>query len=178
MHCSLQGSSVHGIFQARVLEWIAISFSRGSSQPREIWGQIGQLLSTLLNTNPFFLQSNQNVPNLYIFDKVSQIPQKFCFEKFKGIRNFCFRHVHACMSVCVFERERELYVTLVFSDKNLIRKKYIPKHLFSNAVSITQVCFEKQLLSHTVLKHQLYIEDIDCVGMYLNKYMEIFYCQI
>ena len=31
MDCSLSGSSVHGIFQARVLEWIAISFSRGSS---------------------------------------------------------------------------------------------------------------------------------------------------
>ena len=34
MDCSLSGSSVHGIFQARVLEWIAISFSRGSSWPR------------------------------------------------------------------------------------------------------------------------------------------------
>ena len=32
MGCSLPGSSVHGIFQARVLEWVAISFSRGSSQ--------------------------------------------------------------------------------------------------------------------------------------------------
>ena len=31
MDCSLSGSSVHGIFQARVQEWIAISFSRGSS---------------------------------------------------------------------------------------------------------------------------------------------------
>ena len=31
MNCSLPGSSVHGIFQAIVLEWIAISFSRGSS---------------------------------------------------------------------------------------------------------------------------------------------------
>ena len=35
MDCSLPGSSIHGIFQARVLEWIAISFSRGSSQPRD-----------------------------------------------------------------------------------------------------------------------------------------------
>ena len=35
MDCSLVGSSVHGIFQARVLEWIAISFSRESSQPRD-----------------------------------------------------------------------------------------------------------------------------------------------
>ena len=29
------GSFVHGIFQARILEWVAISFSRGSSQPRD-----------------------------------------------------------------------------------------------------------------------------------------------
>ena len=34
MDCSLPGSSVHGIFQARVLEWVAISYSRGSSRPR------------------------------------------------------------------------------------------------------------------------------------------------
>ena len=35
MDCSLSGSSIHGIFQARALEWVAISFSRGSSQPRD-----------------------------------------------------------------------------------------------------------------------------------------------
>ena len=29
MDCSLPGSSVHGIFQARVLEWVAIAFSEG-----------------------------------------------------------------------------------------------------------------------------------------------------
>ena len=33
--CSLPGSSIHRIFQARVLEWVAISFSRGSSRPKE-----------------------------------------------------------------------------------------------------------------------------------------------
>ena len=32
---SLPGSAVHGIFQARVLEWVAVSFSRGSSRPRD-----------------------------------------------------------------------------------------------------------------------------------------------
>ena len=35
MDCSPPGSSVHGIFQARTLEWVAISSSRGSSQPRD-----------------------------------------------------------------------------------------------------------------------------------------------
>ena len=35
MDCSLPGSSIRGILQTRVLEWVAISFSRRSSQPRD-----------------------------------------------------------------------------------------------------------------------------------------------
>ena len=35
MDCSPPGSSVHGILQARILEWVAISVSRGSSHPRD-----------------------------------------------------------------------------------------------------------------------------------------------
>ena len=35
MDCSLPGSSVHVILQAKILERVAISFSRGSSQPRD-----------------------------------------------------------------------------------------------------------------------------------------------
>ena len=33
MDCSSPGSSVHGISQTRILEWVAISYSRGSSYP-------------------------------------------------------------------------------------------------------------------------------------------------
>ena len=33
--CSLPGFSIHGILQARILEWVTISFSRGSSRPRD-----------------------------------------------------------------------------------------------------------------------------------------------
>ena len=35
VNCSLPSSSIHGIFQARVLEWVAISFTRVSSWPRD-----------------------------------------------------------------------------------------------------------------------------------------------
>ena len=35
MNCSPPGSSVHGILQARILEWVAIPFSGKSSQPRD-----------------------------------------------------------------------------------------------------------------------------------------------
>jgi len=35
MDCSLPGSSVHGILQARILEWVALAFSRVYSRPRD-----------------------------------------------------------------------------------------------------------------------------------------------
>ena len=35
MDCILPGSSVHGIFQARILEWVAVPSSKGSSQPQD-----------------------------------------------------------------------------------------------------------------------------------------------
>jgi len=35
MDCNLSGSSVYGVFQARILKWFAISLSRGSSWPRD-----------------------------------------------------------------------------------------------------------------------------------------------
>ena len=51
MNCSPPGSFVHRILQARILEWVAISFSRGSLQPRDQiqvflhWKQILDCLS-------------------------------------------------------------------------------------------------------------------------------------
>ena len=51
MDCSLPGSPVHGILQARILEWVAISFSRGSSWPRD---QSSFPLCHLGSPNSFF----------------------------------------------------------------------------------------------------------------------------
>ena len=42
MDCSLPSSSVHGILQARILEWVATSFSRGFSQPK-YWTQVSSI---------------------------------------------------------------------------------------------------------------------------------------
>ena len=46
MVCSSPGSSIHGIFQGRILEWIATSFSRGSSRPRN-WTRISHIVGRL-----------------------------------------------------------------------------------------------------------------------------------
>ena len=42
MDCGLPGSSIHGVLQASVLEWVAIAFSRGSSWPRD-WTQVSHI---------------------------------------------------------------------------------------------------------------------------------------
>ena len=46
MDCSLPGSSIHEIFQARILEWVAISYSRRSSQPRD-WTRVSCIVGRL-----------------------------------------------------------------------------------------------------------------------------------
>ena len=50
MGCSLPGFSVHGIFQAKVLELVAISFSRGFSQPTD--GTWASLVAKLVKNLP------------------------------------------------------------------------------------------------------------------------------
>ena len=52
MDCSLPSFSIHGIFQVRVLEWLAISFSRGSSQPRIKPGSPSLQADALLSEPP------------------------------------------------------------------------------------------------------------------------------
>ena len=89
--CSLPGSSVHGIFQVIVLEWIAISFSRGSSWPRdptqvshivdrcftvwatrEVWIQSTSLylLSSVLFGLNSFMNQRQTILWIYAFHQI------------------------------------------------------------------------------------------------------------
>ena len=51
MDCSPPISSVHGIIQARIPEWVAISFSRGPSRPRD-WTWVSSLLADSLLSEP------------------------------------------------------------------------------------------------------------------------------
>ena len=60
MDCSLPGSSAHGIFQARILEWVAISFSRRSSRPRD-WTQVSRIVS-----RHFTVWATREVPNVWL----------------------------------------------------------------------------------------------------------------
>ena len=63
MDCSPPGSSVHGISQARILEWVAISFSRGSSRPRD-WTWVPALAGGLPLSHAAAAKSLQSCPTL------------------------------------------------------------------------------------------------------------------
>ena len=60
MDYSLPGFSIHGIFQARILEWGAISFSRRSSHPRD-WTRVSLIVGRC-----FYRLSHQGSPNMEV----------------------------------------------------------------------------------------------------------------
>ena len=72
MDCSLPGSSVHGIFQARILEWVAISFSMGSSWPRD-WSHISCITGRFSTAEPAenFLFLNLGPTYIIVFSYVA-----------------------------------------------------------------------------------------------------------
>ena len=66
MACSLLGSSVHGIFQARILEWGAISFPRRSSWPRD-WTQVSRIVGRRFTVS--HQGSSRTLWCLYLFSR-------------------------------------------------------------------------------------------------------------
>ena len=77
MDCSLPGFPVHGIFQARIPEWVSISFSRRSSRPRD-WTQVSCVVGrqfTIWATKEVPQQYNKSIPQQY--NPPSTIPQQY-----------------------------------------------------------------------------------------------------
>ena len=75
MDCSPSGSSVHGIFQARILEWVAISLFRGSSWPRD-WTQFSHIAGRL------YRLSHKGIPIDYVEKKKKKTSQWHLFKQF------------------------------------------------------------------------------------------------
>ena len=76
MDYSLPGSSVHRIFQARILEWVAISFSRGSSRPRD-QTQISYTAGGFFTTEPPEKSSITTISSVQ-FSSVTQSRPTLC----------------------------------------------------------------------------------------------------
>ena len=71
MKCSLPGYSVHGILQERILEWAAMPFSRGSSQPRD-WTRISHV--SCIGRWVLYHQCHLGSPSIYWNDSSKLLP--------------------------------------------------------------------------------------------------------
>ena len=94
--CSLPGSSIHGIFQAGVLEWGAIAFFRGSSQPRD-WTQVSRIIGRhftiwvtreiLVSDLSCWVKIYQGTAFVLVLVYFSKVPPSFYL--FLGLMLFC-----------------------------------------------------------------------------------------
>ena len=83
MNYNLPGSSVHGILQARILEWVAISFSKGSSRP----GIAGRNINNLryVDDTTLIAETEEELKNLLmkVKEESEKVGLKLSVEKTK-----------------------------------------------------------------------------------------------
>ena len=100
MDYSLPGSSAHGISQARVLQWVAISFSRGSSQPRD-WTLVSHIVGRRFTASTtrevlIMLRHIYIYPQIYISTHIVSSISIFvesCYHKWMLICQMLFLHL-------------------------------------------------------------------------------------
>ena len=101
MHCSPPGSSVHGISQARTQEWVAISFSRRSSWPRN-WTQVSCIAGGFLTNESkywsyqFWEGHNSSINKIYHKEPPLCTVQLFTWL----VSTYHFTTVLKCLKLC------------------------------------------------------------------------------
>ena len=129
MDCSPPGSSVHGILQARILEWVAISFSRGSSCTRDrTW--------VSCTAGRFFTTEPPGKPNIYKY-----ICKHVCTCKHICTIYTCLMHTptYTNTQICIqYKHTYYIYVCMYL---------YVCTHA-------TNICMH---IEHTHMTHRFYI---------------------
>ena len=92
--CSLPNSSVHGIFQARILEWVVMPFSKGSSQPRD---RTRSLMFPALADGFFTTRATWKAPL-----SPHRLPVLYCFD-YILLNMFIFMEYINCHQLCKSE---------------------------------------------------------------------------
>ena len=108
MDCSLPGSSVHGILQARILEWVAVPFFSGSSQP-EGWIQVSRFAGEF-----FTVWATRETPNQEY--SVLSVKCEPAWESFPRTPSLSLSLTHAQTESCQTHRHTHAYVpTLTYA---------------------------------------------------------------
>ena len=89
--CSPPGSSFHGIFQTRILEWVAISFSRRSSRPRD-WTHVSYVSCIGRQVLYYLAPPGKIIPTQFWDGKWENCISWYSNEKSrgKGLKLYCY----------------------------------------------------------------------------------------
>ena len=118
MDCSLPGSSVHVIFQARILEWVAISSFKGFSWPRD-WTQVSRTASKFFTVWASREASKwANLGLISIFTLAYSLSLSLSLSIYIYIYIYMYVYICVCVCVCVY-----IYIYI-----------YIYMYIFSNSV--------------------------------------------
>ena len=112
MDCSTLASSVHGVLKAKILKWVAIPFSRGSSQPRDltgvsctagrfftIWGLVANYSITAWEAPPYWAKlQDENVTTKTGHTNDGNIMFPLSYMPHRGYSNYFNIHNCACIS--------------------------------------------------------------------------------
>ena len=111
MDCSPLGSSVLGILQARILEWVAVSFSRGPSPPRDRTPSLLCLQHWLVSSLPLAPLGKPQLCSwltAVVFLNLS-LAQLYHLKNWRGINT----HLEICASTCFLDQYLVLQTRLV-----------------------------------------------------------------
>ena len=91
----LPGSSVHGILQAGILEWVAMPFSRGSSKPRD-WTQVSCIAGRF-----FAIWTTREAPRMCkVLSKGFHMENQVLLQKGLRVMRVLFLNIHKIKSAC------------------------------------------------------------------------------
>ena len=116
MDCNPPGLSVQGIFQARSLEWVAISFSKESSQPRD-WTGASEL-------SLHWASWHNRCPNMNVLVKFCTVPKQSRREGCDGGAGICIippatSSLWACTGgTCLFQEHSLTFLFFFFGGKD------------------------------------------------------------
>ena len=142
----LPGSSVHRILQARILEWVEISFSRGSSRPRDQTG------SPALET------------------EVSELPRKPSCIHYQFLNLCCYSFCNLCLVKTVTTLKHQVSSTLTVDNNNVFGEQLIKRNKSlkpsKNFISYVKLCLRGNLgnsLASSVLLAELPLQGAQVV---------------
>ena len=105
--CNPMDYTVHGILQARILEWVAFPFSRASSQPRD-WTQVSRIAGGFLPAEPQGKPKNTSVGSLSLFQWIFMTQESNLVSCIAG--GFFTAELPGKPTKCKIDNERTYYI--------------------------------------------------------------------